>query len=502
MGKWGSRLLGAAAGLFIWATSLAQVDSIALNYAGTITIDDLQRHLKILASDEYEGRDTGKEGQKKAAAYLRARFIEYGIPPVPAEEGVIVEGYFQPFRLIEERNGTLSIATARDTLDFKDQILYFNEFISKALTVDKVLFLGDGRNIQGVSAGDVLMVVDDGVADMVPFMGWLQQTAEQARSADASMLLVSTPRIAELREELGHFIGGSRMRLANGGQRAPKTGMQTILVDKEAAASLLKGRKRMNKLRTGRRIPANFTVLATPQQQEVVSENVLAYIEGTEKPEELIVITAHYDHVGMEGEDIYNGADDDGSGTVALIEIAEAFAEAKKAGHGPKRSVLIMPVSAEEKGLLGSKYYSENPVFPLENTIANLNIDMIGRTDSAHAGGEPYVYVIGSDRLSTQLHEVNERANSSYTELELDYTFNAEDDPNKFYYRSDHYNFARKGVPAIFYFSGVHEDYHQPTDTEEKIEYDRLHQRTLLVFHTAWILANQEERIKVDKPVR
>jgi Zn-dependent M28 family amino/carboxypeptidase len=160
-----------------------------------------------------------------------------------------------------------------------------------------------------------------------------------------------------------------------------------------------------------------------------------------------------------------------------------------------------MPVSAEEKGLLGSKYYSENPAFPLANTVANLNIDMIGRWDSAHAQSRPYVYVIGSDRLSSELHAVNEEANSTYTKLDLDYTFNAADDPNRFYYRSDHYNFARKGVPAIFYFSGVHEDYHKPTDTVEKIRFDLLEKRALLTYYTAWILANREERIVVDGKV-
>jgi Zn-dependent M28 family amino/carboxypeptidase len=157
-----------------------------------------------------------------------------------------------------------------------------------------------------------------------------------------------------------------------------------------------------------------------------------------------------------------------------------------------------MPVSGEEKGLLGSKYYSEHPVFPLENTVANLNIDMIGRWDSAHAESGPYVYVIGSDRLSSELHAVNEEANSTYTKMDLDYTFNAANDPNRFYYRSDHYNFARKGVPAIFYFSGIHADYHKPTDTVEKIRFDLLEKRALLTYYTAWILANREERIVVD----
>ena len=160
-----------------------------------------------------------------------------------------------------------------------------------------------------------------------------------------------------------------------------------------------------------------------------------------------------------------------------------------------------MPVSGEEKGLLGSRFYSDHPVFPMDSTVADLNIDMIGRTDSAHATSPPYVYIIGSDRLSTELHAINKHANETYAGLILDETFNGRNDPNRFYYRSDHYNFARKGIPVIFYFSGVHEDYHQPGDEVEKIRFDLLHQRTLLVFHTAWILANQENRIIVDGAV-
>jgi hypothetical protein len=484
---------------------LAQADSLALRYAATITEAELRTHLEIIAGDEYQGRDTGKEGQKMAAAYLREQFISYGIPPVPAEDpDAIVDGYYQPFRLIEEGSGSIAVEAGGRRLEFMKELIYFNEFLDGDRTVEQVLFLGDGRDMTPVQNGDVVLVVDDGVDDMVPFMGRVQSLAEQARGKGAAILLISSPRTAELREELGHFITGSRMRLADQEQRMPRAGMQTIIIDREASPTLFQGRKpvRVDRLKRGRKVPAAFTLRHTPQRQEVISENVLAYIEGGDKRDELVIITAHYDHIGVENGEIYNGADDDGSGTVALIEIAQAFAIAKQEGNGPRRSVLVMPVSAEEKGLLGSRYYSDNPVFPLENSVANLNIDMIGRTDSVHAGGEPYVYVIGSDRLSTDLHDINETANETYTRLQLDYTFNAEDDPNKFYYRSDHYNFARKGVPAIFYFNGVHEDYHQPTDTVDKIEFDRLHQRTLLVFHTAWILANREDRIRVDKPVR
>ena len=170
---------------------------------------------------------------------------------------------------------------------------------------------------------------------------------------------------------------------------------------------------------------------------------------------------------------IYNGADDNGSGTVAIMEIAEAFMLAKKEGKGPRRSILIMPVSAEEKGLLGSKYYAENPIYPLENTIANLNVDMIGRIDDYHDNPN-YIYLIGSDRLSTELHDISEAVNDKYINLELDYKYNDEDDPNRYYYRSDHYNFAKNNIPVIFYFNGVHADYHKPSDTVDKIHFPKV----------------------------
>lgn len=231
------------------------------------------------------------------------------------------------------------------------------------------------------------------------------------------------------------------------------------------------------------------------------SENVIAYIKGSDKPEEHIIISAHLDHIGMtkDGE-INNGADDDGSGTVAILEIAEAFKKAQKEGHGPRRSIVFLHVTGEEIGLFGSRYYAdEDPIFPLEDAVANLNIDMIGRVDEKHQDKANYLYLIGSDRLSTELHEISESVNKSTVNLELDYTFNDENDPNRFYYRSDHYNFAKHYIPVIFYFNGIHEDYHKPSDTPDKINYEFLETRAKLIFYTAWELANREERVKLDE---
>ena len=229
--------------------------------------------------------------------------------------------------------------------------------------------------------------------------------------------------------------------------------------------------------------------------------NVLGYLEGTDLKDELLVISAHYDHLGMlsSGTDlIYNGADDDGSGTTALLELAKAFTQAKHEGNGPRRSILFLAVTGEEKGLVGSAWYTDHPIFPLNKTIADLNIDMIGRVDAAHQNNSNYCYLVGSDKLSRTLHQINENANTTYTQLNLDYKYNDPNDPERIYYRSDHYNFAKNNIPIIFYFDGIHEDYHKPSDEVSKINFDILIKRAKLIFHTGWELVNRDERPAVN----
>jgi Zn-dependent M28 family amino/carboxypeptidase len=241
-------------------------------------------------------------------------------------------------------------------------------------------------------------------------------------------------------------------------------------------------------------IPESFT-----SEELKSTENVLAYIKGTEFPDEVVIISAHLDHLGVKDSLIYYGADDNASGTAAVMEMAKAFQLAKNEGHGPKRSILFLHLAAEEEGLYGSRYYIKHPVFALENTVADLNIDMIGRVDRYHKDQNDYIYVIGADRLSTELHYISEAANDQFTHLTLDYKYNVDNDPNGYYYRSDHYNFARQNIPVIFYFNGEHEDYHEPTDTPDKINYPLLEKRTKLIFTTAWYLANCKNRIVADK---
>ncbi|CAM4114146.1 M28 family metallopeptidase [Flavobacterium antarcticum] len=304
---------------------------------------------------------------------------------------------------------------------------------------------------------------------------------------------LNTITSAELEKHLYIVAADSMQGRDTGSEGQKKAGRYLIAEYEKMEISFPKGASSFYQ-----KVPAAFmkrSYSPTPSD----SENIWTFIEGSEKPEEILVISAHYDHVGTKNGEIYNGADDDGSGTVALLEIAQAFKKAKDDGFGPKRSILFLHVTAEEKGLHGSRYYSENPLFPLKNTIANINIDMIGRRDLLHKETNNYVYVIGSDRLSSDLHKINEEANAKFTKLDLDYKYNDKNDPERIYYRSDHYNFAKNGIPSIFYFNGTHDDYHLPGDTPDKIEYDALAKRAQLAFATAWELANRVERPVVDK---
>lgn len=227
--------------------------------------------------------------------------------------------------------------------------------------------------------------------------------------------------------------------------------------------------------------------------------NVLGVIPGMDPilKDQHIIVTAHFDHLGKRGEDIFNGADDNASGTSTVLELAQALSTAKSMGQGLKRSVIFLLVSGEEKGLLGSKYYTDYPLIPLEQTMVNINIDMVGRVDKLHEDPN-YIYVIGADRLSTTLHEVNEDVNTRYENLDMDYTYNAEDDPNRYYYRSDHYNFAKNNIPAVFFFNGTHDDYHRPSDTIEKINFEKMAKIGRHIFQLIWEIGNRKDPIEVN----
>lgn len=509
------------AGLIQCTVGYGQRDSLAEKYARTIKASDIERHLMELASDAYEGRETGMAGQKKAANYISEYFQSLGVSPC------IGDSYVQTYPLKSERI-TGSVMTVNDVeYGFLKDFMCFPGFEDGSFAVDEVLFVGYGiettnySDYAGVDAtGKVVFVLEGEPVDKkglykvtgsIEPSEWSTDWREKRRVAEekgAKALIVVKRNFRGYVGRVKYWLEKPGMRLDYPIQRGEEV-LPTYFVSEALGNVLLKqgGGKEMKKLEKRLRRKAGQRVLSVPvrvnmirERTDYTGENVLAFFEGSDAglKEELVVITAHYDHIGIVDGEINNGADDDGSGTCTALEIAEALAEARKDGVVPKRSILVMTVSGEEKGLLGSEWYSEYPVFPLEATVCNLNIDMIGRVDEAHAENENYVYLIGSDKLSSELHEVSESCNDRYTNLGLDYTFNAPDDPNRFYYRSDHYNFAKHGIPVIFYFSGVHEDYHKPGDDPEKILYEKTAKIGRLVFHTAWEVANRQERLKVD----
>jgi len=499
-------------------------DKIAEEYAGTITATDLSQDLHVLASDSLEGRETGKKGQKKAAQFLASEFKKYGLQPsVKTDSGM---SYFQKFDLVLKEWEHVSMTVGKKEKVFlKDFYVYGDISIPKEEKL-KMVFAGYGIDAPTYSDYAGLDVKGKGV---VIFMGepvkdgksvvtgaaslsyWANDWRRKAGAALQKGAKCVVVIVGTAQEEFD-----SRLNRLKHHLQQPSMGFtykqrpsSAFFVPVQLAAELFKttpeellkakdmlgqNTKPVNlKLK-----PAKVTAIVKVKETAIHTENVLGYIEGTDKKNEVVVMTAHYDHLGKEGDKIFYGADDDGSGTSALLELAQAFGKAKQEGHGPRRSVLIMPVTGEEKGLLGSEYYTDHPVFPLDSTVADLNIDMIGRLDEAHENNPDYVYLIGSNKLSTDLHKISETANSTYMHLDLDYKFNAPDDPNQFYYRSDHYNFAKNKIPVIFYFNGVHADYHQATDTVDKILFTKMEKITRLVFYTAWELANRDKRIVVD----
>lgn len=492
-------------------------------YADYIDVADLEKHLEILASDEYEGRATGQKGQKMAANYMADYYKSIGIKPV-GENGT----YFQTIPLEQQSWDKVNInIDGKDFEMMKDFYCFGRQVDEGTITSDQIVFAGYGiadenyNDYQFINVRNKVVLILDGepkntngnylVSGEAKTSKWStswRAKLTEAKERGAKALFVVKDNISNQINRYEHSIEAPSTKLiaSEKNRRYPQTfyisnAMAKKLLGKKASKTFKKLNKKNNKGKTfSKQFASDISIDVKKKVKEMHGDNVFAYIEGSDLKDEVIVLTAHYDHLAPEGEKIYNGADDNGTGTVGLMEIAEAFTKAKENGHGPRRSILIFNNAAEEMGLLGSKHYTNEPLFPLDKTMACLNIDMIGRLDPKHeeAKDSNYVYIIGSDFLSTDLHKANITANEKSVNLNLDYAFNSYDDPNQFYYRSDHYNFVENGIPSIFYFSGVHVDYHKHTDTEDKIIYDKVEKITKLVFHTAWELANREGSLKID----
>ena len=460
-------------------------------YGKTITAGDLQKHLYIIASKEMGGRETGTEGERKAAAYIENEFRRIGL--LPGNNG----SYQLPYYLYQD-----SLTHAKLEINGKsfEEDKDFNASLASyaaTLRMSEIVLVGNqpADSIKNMNlAGKLVLLFGS------------QQQGRGSNNLQNALLGKGVAGILTVNSNFPKTTAPSR-KGRQGIYNFQRTALPLQFSISENVARALLG-NRYDELKSfsngflGHRV--NVLMEMDKTTVSLPTSNVIGILPGTDLKDEYLFITAHHDHIGKRGDSIINyGADDDGSGTVSVIEIAEAFANAKAKGKGPRRSIVFMTVSGEEKGLLGSEFYSNNPVYPLDKTTANLNIDMIGRMDPSRKQGDStnYVYVVGDDKLSSDLRPISESVNKKYAKLELDYKFNDPKDPMRIYYRSDHYNFAKHGVPIIFYFNGTHADYHRPGDTPDKINYPLLAKRARFVFYTAWEMANRNDMLKRDIPL-
>ncbi|MDB5014467.1 MAG: hypothetical protein JWQ25_2669 [Daejeonella sp.] len=501
-------------------------DPSAIKFAKRISASDAKKHLTILSSDEYAGRETGKPGAEKAANYIAQQFKKLGL------QAPVNGSYFQDFPLWENVFEVKSFTINGKDLSYGKDFYFSTIPTATTIETNEIVYIGYGTDSETYSdlegtdiAGKVVLLINkdeptdkgkSATSKTEEATDWTTNRLKRItyiQSKNPALILAVSPDVNENIEYYpisfpgkGRLVLKKPISLSNVIQAAPVANISPTI-----AGLFLK-----NSAKTYEDLKASINETSAPKTQTVKvdfnadfgirvksvnSKNVLGFLPGTDLKDEILVFSAHYDHIGISetgADKINNGADDDGSGTTAVIELARAFTKAKKKGKGPKRSILFLTVSGEEKGLLGSEWYSEHPVFPLGQTITDLNIDMIGRVDPSHAANPNYCYLIGSDKLSTDLHKISENANSIYTKLNIDYKFNDPNDPERIYYRSDHYNFAKHNIPIIFYFNGVHEDYHKPSDEVSKINFDLLVKRAQLVYYTGWDLANRNKRPIVD----
>ncbi|TKC03548.1 M28 family peptidase [Pedobacter cryotolerans] len=513
----------------------AQKNSDAIKFSETITKDRGFSHLSVLASDEYEGRETGKKGAWMAAEYIKKQFKSFGLKG-PVKDGK--DKYFQNVGLITNDVAGASLAVNGKARKLNADFMIPSNSVANApiaINVNEVIFAGYGLtkdgydDFAGINAeGKVIMIFSAG--DPTIKAGEPELTGRAAMMARQKMMttLMKAKPKAILLVDMNFDKMPEYAKIAAASGRimlkkdAPATAaparptLTTLTISPATANEILKTSnttvealaQKIKESGKPASITANTALMVAAQKKETThrGENVLGFLEGSDPilKNEVLVVTSHYDHIGLVADPnatdkVNNGADDDGSGTTGVLMLAEAFAKAAKAGKGPKRSVLFMTVVGEEKGLLGSEWYAEHPIFSIENTITNLNIDMIGRGDDDRPGDNNFVYIIGSNMLSDDLDRIGKKANEDYVNIVLDEKYNNRTDPNQFYYRSDHYNFAKFGIPVIFYFNGVHKDYHQPGDEVSKIDFPMLAKRAQLVYFTAWELANGANRPVVNK---
>ncbi len=493
---------------------LSAQDNQIIYYSSSITEAELQEHVKILASDDFMGRETGFEGQKKAARYIHDNFKMLNLTG-PADGN---NPFFQEFELFENDWDKFILVKNADSM-FIGKELYVSGRWPEGEQILHIVFVGHGADTEHYSdykgidvEGKVVAFINGEPLDkngrflttgsFVPeysIVGYDKaRIAKNKGAVGAIMIDPDQSKIDKMIAMKKKFSNSQQLFLPSSGKFDNyDNGMIAMGYEN---ASLLFGNsikdweKYLKKMSQGKSVSGilgtDIKLVSEKGTNKISSENVLGMIRGSELPNEYIIIIAHYDHLGQRDDVIFNGADDNASGTAAVIEIAEAFAEAAEAGYPPKRSILFMPVSGEEKGLLGSRFYTSNPTVPLQNTIAALNMDMIGRQDGYAQKDTAYVFLYLSDEPGSNLDKVVK--NASKLEGQDFMTIYKYKESNELSLRgSDHASFENEGVPVLYFYCGTHVDYHRPTDTWEKLDYHNLTNIARMVFASAWQLANQ-----------
>ena len=499
----------------------------------TISAAQLKSYLSFIASDEMEGRDTPSRGLDTTAKFLAMNLERWGFKPA-GDDGT----FFQ--RIVLRRD---QLEGARSSAEINGSKFAFGaDFIPNAVgatITGPLVYAGHGwvlksKNIdayQGVDVKDKIVVVygegfPKGItrADLTGRGGadWSSPSLyARAHGAKAVIAIPDAGIVArwDVARQRAEGLAGRPVPERFTSPSGPP--IPLIWVSAKMATALFQGEQfdattLIDRGQRGEATPAfalsptkqvNFTIAVKTEKPP--TQNVVAVWEGSDPvlKNEYVAIGAHYDHVGIgnavNGDVIYNGADDDGSGTTALLVMAEALARAKQR---PKRSILFVWHCGEEKGLWGSRYFTDYPTIPLAQIVTQINIDMIGRSKkegdtnarNADLSGPNHIYVIGSKMMSTELGELSESVNKSFLNLQYDYRYDNPTDPNRFFFRSDHYNYARKGIPIIFFFDGVHEDYHRPADEAHKIDYPKMEKIARTIYLTLWEVANRPVRPFVD----
>ncbi|MBA3257247.1 MAG: M28 family peptidase [Pyrinomonadaceae bacterium] len=504
--------------------------------AEQITVAQIRDYLTFIASDEMEGRDTPSRGLDLTAKFLAMNLARWGLKPA-GDDGT----FFQKIAL---RRDLVNKEQTRVLLN--DQNLAFGEdYIALPINADvrgQLVFAGNGWFIKsknmdaykGIDAKGKIAVIFTSLSGLPrgvrssdlssgkPGEDWMDPVQYARKQGAIATVIVPDFQFLANWERNRQRLSERSTTVVEKFQPAETSQLPGIMITPRIANLLFQGEKQnataLFEATFGGEMPEPFelspskkmSITASSKGDAIATQNVVAVFEGSDPllKDEYVALGAHYDHIGIgtpvKGDAIYNGADDDGSGTTALLAIAEALA---KAPTRSKRSVLFNWHAGEEKGLWGSRYFTEYPTIPLQKIVAQINIDMIGRSKKEgdtnprnnSLSGPNEIYVIGSKMMSTELGELTEAVNKEYLNLTYNYRYDDPKDPNRFFFRSDHYNYARKGIPIVFFFDGEHEDYHRPGDESQKIDYQKMQKIVRTVYVTMWEIANRSTRPKVDK---